>query len=68
MKTTTKPEFICVKPLSKEATDRFDTKMDRFHSCKVQDRKGGRLYLSSISGRYLFSMAEDGDDNWQIVT
>ena len=68
MKTVTKTEFICVKPLSKEATDRFDTKMDRFHSCKVQDRKGGRLYLSSISGRYLFSMAENSDDNWQIIT
>ena len=68
MKTKTKPEFICVKPLSKEAIDRFDNKMDRFHSCKVQDRKGGRLYLSSISGRYLFSMVEDGDDNWQIIT
>ena len=68
MKTKTKPEFICVKPVSKEAIDRFDNKMDRFHSCKVQDRKGGRLYLSSISGRYLFSMVEDGDDNWQIIT
>ena len=68
MKTTTKPEFSCVKPLTEEAIDRVENKMDRFHSCKVQDRKGGRLYLSSISGRYLFSMAEDGDDNWQIVT
>ena len=68
MKTTTKPEFICVKPLTHEATDRFENKMDRFHSCKVQDRKGGRLYLSSISGRYLFSMAENSDDNWQIIT
>ena len=68
MKTAIKTEFMCVKPRSALARDRFDNCMDRFHSCKVQDRKGGRLYLSSISGRYLFSMAEDGDDNWQIVT
>ena len=68
MKTTTKPEFICVKPLTEEAIDRFENKMDRFHSFKLQDRKGGRLYLSSISGRYLFSMAENSDDNWQIIT
>ena len=68
MKTATKTEFICVKPLTEEAIDRFENKMDRFHSCKVHDRKGGRLYLSSISGRYLFSMAENSDDNWQIIT
>ena len=68
MKTAIKTEFICVKPLTEEAIDRFENKMDRFHSCKVQDRKGGRLYLSSISGRYLFSMVENGDDNWQIIT
>ena len=68
MKITTKTEFVCVKPLTEEAIDRFENKMDRFHSCKVKDRKGGRLYLSSISGRYLFSMAENSDDNWQIIT
>ena len=68
MKTTTKPEFICVKPLSKEAIDRFDNKMDKFHSCKVKDRRNGKLYLSSISGRYLFCMAESGDDNWEVIS
>ncbi len=68
MKTTSKTEFVCVKPLSEEATNRFDTRMDRFHSCKVQDRRNGKLYLSSISGRYLFCMDESNDDNWQIIT
>ena len=68
MKVTTKTEFVCVKPLTEEAIDRFDNKMDRFHSCKVEKRKNGKLYLSSISGRYLFCMDEMGDDNWQIIT
>ena len=68
MKTATKPEFICVKPLTEEAIDRFENKMDRFHSCKVEKRKNGKLYLSSISGRYLFCMAESGDDNWEVIS
>ena len=68
MKITTKTEFVCVKPLTEEAIDRFENKMDRFHSCKVKDRRDGKLYLSSISGRYLFCMAESGDDNWEVIS
>ena len=68
MKTAIKTEFMCVKPRSALAQDRFDNCMDRFHSCKVKDRKNGKLYLSSISGRYLFCMDESNDDNWQIIT
>ena len=63
-----KTEFICVKPRSKEANDRFITRMDRLHSCKVQKREYGRVFLSSISGRYLFTMAETGDDHWEVVS
>ena len=62
-----KSEFICVKPRSSVAKSRFVNKMDNLHSCKVQERKGGRVYLNSISGRYLFSMSEYGDDHWEII-
>ena len=51
MKTAIKTEFICVKPRSSEATDRFVNKMDRLHSCKVEKREYGKVYLSSISGK-----------------
>ena len=27
----------------------------------------GKVYLSSISGKYLFSMHEGGDDHWEVV-
>ena len=67
MKTAVKTEFICVKPRSSEATDRFVNKMDRLHSCKVEKREYGKVYLSSISGKYLFSMYEGGDDHWEVV-
>ncbi len=63
-----KTEFICVKPRSKEATDRFTTKMDRLHSCRVEKREYGRVYLSSISGRYLFTISESGDDHWEVIS
>ena len=67
MKTATKTEFICVKPRSTQATDRFVNKMDRLHSCKVEKREYGKVYLSSISGRYMFSMFEGSDDHWEVI-
>ena len=68
MKTAIKPEFVCVKPRSKEAIDRFVNKMDRLHSCKVEKREYGKVYLSSISGRYMFTMFEGGDDHWEVIS
>ena len=62
-----KTEFICVKPSSEAASDRFHNRMDRLHSCRVEERKNGRVYLKSISGRYLFSISESGDDNWEVI-
>ena len=67
MKTAIKTEFICVKPRSKEAEDRFVNKMDKLHSCRVEKREYGKVYLSSISGRYMFTMFDSGDDHWEII-
>ena len=68
MKTAIKTEFICVKPRSKEAEDRFVNKMDKLHSCRVEKREYGKVYLSSISGRYMFTMFEGSDDHWEVIT
>ena len=62
-----KPEFLYVKPISSEASNRFVNKMDRLHSCKVDNRQEGRGFLSSISGRYLFSIMESDDKDWEII-
>ena len=62
-----KSEFICVKPRSDAAKDRFDTQMHKLHSSRVDKREYGKVYLSSISGKYLFSMYEGGDDHWEVV-
>ena len=62
-----KSEFLYVKPRSSEAADRFVNRMDRLHSCKVDKREDGRVFLSSISGRYLFSLMESDDNDWEII-
>ena len=62
-----KSEFVYVRPRSTEATQRFVNKMDRLHSCKVDNRQDGRVFLSSISGRYLFSMMESDDKDWEMI-
>ena len=62
-----KSEFLYVRPRSTEATQRFVNKMDRLHSCKVDNRQDGRVFLSSISGRYLFSIMESDDKDWEII-
>jgi len=62
-----KKEFICVKPRSFEAKERFVDLMDKLHSCSVVNRKNGKVILSSISNRYDFEMFEGGDDHWEVI-
>ena len=68
MKTAIKTEFICVKPRSSIAQDRFENCMDRLHSCRVVKRQVGRVVLESISNRYTFEIFEGSDDNWEVIT
>ena len=63
-----KTEFICVKPRSEVASDRFHNRMDRLHSCRVVKREHGKVMLESISNRYSFEMFEGSDDNWEVIT
>ncbi len=62
-----KKEFLCVKPRSEAAKDRFVNEMNRLHSCRVEKREHGQVYLSSISNRYSFVMFDGVDDNWEVI-
>ena len=62
-----KSEFLCVKPKSPVAEDRFNNDMDRLHSCRVVKREHGKVVLTSISRRYSFEIFENGDDHWEVV-
>ena len=63
--TKTKTEFICVQPKSKKAKNRFANMMNNLHSCRVEKREHGRMFLASISGKYFFWMNETADDQWE---
>ena len=41
--------------------------MDLLHSCRVENRQDGKVFLSSISGRYFFWMNEEIDDHWEVI-
>ena len=66
-KTKVKTEFLCVKPRSALAEDRFNNCMDKLHSCRVVKRQFGKVLLESISNRYSFEIFEGSDDHWEII-
>jgi hypothetical protein len=67
MITKTKTEFICVNPKSKKAKNRFANLMNGLHSCRIEKREDGKMFLASISGKYFFWMRECNDDHWDVV-
>jgi hypothetical protein len=67
IKSVTKKQFVCVKPKSSKAKNRFANMMDGLHSCEVEQKKEGKLFLASINKRYFFWMSENGDEHWEIV-
>jgi hypothetical protein len=67
MKTATKRNFICVKPVSDIAKIRFETEMNNLHSCYVDSEKNETMFLTSVNGKYKFTMDVKEDSNWQII-
>jgi hypothetical protein len=63
-----KTEFICVRPRTSKAKNRFANQMNNLHSCRVEKRDGNRVFLASISGKYFFWMNESADDHWEVIT
>ena len=62
-----KKEFICVKPKSTVAKDRFLSDMRELLSCVVNNRKDGLTFVESISGKYSFCLNEYSDDHWEVI-
>jgi hypothetical protein len=63
-----KTKFICVQPKSIKAKNRFANAMDCLHSCRVeQESDNGKMFLTSISGRYNFWMQKANDPNWEVI-
>jgi hypothetical protein len=62
-----KRKFICIEPVSNIAKLRFATEMDGLHSCYLDDEKNGTMFLTSVNGKYKFTVNKKEDSNWQIV-
>jgi hypothetical protein len=62
-----KSEFVYVKPRSSEASEYFVNEMRCLHSCKVKEKKNGKLFVSSISGNHDFWVSETEDEHWNLL-
>jgi hypothetical protein len=62
-----KSEFVYVKPKTREASEYFEHEMRFLHSCKVKERRDGKLFLASISGNHNFWVSESEDRNWKLL-
>ena len=63
----TKSEFLCVKPKTSKAKNRFANEMKGLHSCRIEKRQDGKVFLASISGKYFFWINELSDDHWEVI-
>ena len=65
--TLTKTQFLCVQPKTDYAREKFDSYMDKLHSCRIVIDKEQTYVLASITNRYSFEMGKEYDENWEII-
>jgi hypothetical protein len=59
-------QFVTVSPISSKAKNRFANIMGGINLCEVEQRKDGKLFLSSKNQKYFFWVKESFDKNWTI--
>jgi len=64
---TNKRKFVCVQPTSSVAQLRFNTEMDNLHSCYVDIERENVLFLTSVNGKYKFTVNKKEDNHWKII-
>lgn len=62
-----KKHLVFVSPKSSKAKICFTDMMNSLHTCRVEERKDGKMFLASISGKFWFWMSEGVDDHWEVV-
>lgn len=65
--TKVKRKIITVEPISNVSKNRFNSLMSNLHSCYVDDEKDDTMYLTSVNGKYKFTMSTKDDFNWRII-
>ena len=65
--TLTKTQFVCVQPKTEYAREKFDSYMDKLHSCRIVIDREQTYVLASITNKYSFEMGKEYDENWEII-
>ena len=65
--TLTKTQFLCVQPRTEYAREKFDSYMDKLHSCRIVIDREQTYVLASITNRYSFEMGKEYDENWEVI-
>ena len=65
--TLTKTQFLCVQPKTEHAREKFDSYMDKLHSCRIVIDREQTYVLASITNRYSFEMGKEYDENWEVI-
>ena len=65
--TLTKTQFVCVQPKTEYAREKFDSYMDKLHSCRIVIDKEQTYVLASITNKYSFEMGKEYDENWEVI-
>ena len=65
--TLTKTQFVCVQPKTEYAREKFDSYMNKLHSCRIVIDKEQTYVLASITNKYSFEMGKEYDENWEII-
>ena len=65
--TLTKTQFLCVQPKTEYAREKFDSYMDKLHSCRIVIDREQTYVLASITNRYSFEMGKEYDENWEVI-
>lgn len=58
---------ILVEPISPHAKDRFDSLMDKIHTCKIDFESDDELYVQSANSNYYFVIQKPQDLHWKIL-
>ena len=65
--TLTKTQFVCVQPKTTYAHEKFDSYMNKLHSCRIVIDKEQTYVLASITSKYSFEMGKEYDEHWEII-
>ena len=65
--TLTKTQFVCVQPKTTYAREKFDSYMNKLHSCRIVIDKEHTYVLASITNKYSFEMGKEYDEHWEII-